>query len=91
MNLSLKRKESPGLQQLNVSGLLCDEISYLLDLWESEGLSLPKAHVLLSLFHILNQDLYKSVKYHTLRPFATGRQKKKKKKLHNIITHTHTL
>ena len=36
---------------------------------------MPKAHVLLSLFHILNQDLYKTVKYHTLRPFATGRKK----------------
>lgn len=57
------------------------------NIWGSEGGSLPKVHVLLSLFHILNQNLYKTMKYHTLRPFATGRGKIW---LHNIILHTHT-
>ena len=87
MSLSLKEKRVLILQQLSVFALSVAGTSYLVLLYGDPKESLPKAHVLLSLFHILNQDLYKMVKYHTLRPFATGRGKKW---LHNIILHTHT-
>lgn len=70
-----KREECPDLQQLSVFALLFAGTLYLFLLYGDPKGSLPKAQVFLSLFHILNQDLYTIVKYHILRPFATGRGK----------------